>query len=127
MKIVKAYALGSCVVGALEVLDSSVALLHRGFVDTFNWVVSGIEFLWVFISIAAIVVFLRHKAPLLSPISFLVYNVLGWITGAVLFSTGAITTSSVSLPDWVLWMALGFGIYYVIVNLLLSKRFNEVS
>ncbi len=120
MSFIRFYILSSIALGIVEILDG-VILITRGMTH-FNVYISRIEAIWVIVSFLAIWVFKKEKLPIFIPITFILYNILGWAYGAYFVYTMVYSSyepPSPPSPEFPLWVKLincFFGIFFFVVN-----------
>ena len=102
------YLLVATIVGFLELIDASTLAANEGVFTPLNYLVSMIEFFWLFVSI---VVVLRVKQPTTKLVAhaFIAYAVIGMVVG------GAMDTSG-SAPMPVVAIGGLFGLSYAIAS-----------
>ncbi|MHB9095960.1 MAG: hypothetical protein ACYC21_14940 [Eubacteriales bacterium] len=115
MRIAGFYFICSITIGILQIIDGILLVLNKGSFNTFNLTVASIEFLWVPVCIAMIFLCKRIKVSLLSPVSYIIYNALGWGIGVFLAPQNQDASITV-IPIWAAVIGAGFGVYYVIIN-----------
>ena len=104
-------------------------LAHGGGSEGANDVISYIEvFLWFPISIIAVVAFVIGKTKLLSPISYVVYDVLMWTAVVITVLSAphlnvrdAADAFVKAIPTPLILCGIVFGTFYAIVNIELFR------
>jgi len=112
----KIYAAGACFVAVLELIDNGFNLINHGAISALNFLTTPIEYIWLFISIAAIFSFRSQRLSLLSP--------LLWIAVMVFFMSLSFSITP-PWPDWVMWLAIGFDLCYLTLNILILKKESD--
>ena len=110
----KLYALGAIAIGILQTIDGILLVLNKGSAGSFNLMVALAEFLWVPFGLTMIFVFRRMNLSLLSPVSYVLYNVAGWIVATLIVKPTDTVINQV--PLWASYVGIIFGIYYLIIN-----------
>ena len=102
------YLLVATIVGFLELIDASTLAANEGVFTPLNYLVSMIEFFWLFVSI---VVVIRVKQPTTKLVAhaFIAYAVIGMVVG------GSMDTSG-SAPMPVVVVGGLFGLSYAIAS-----------
>ncbi len=128
MKLIKTYLLLASLIGFLQILDGIILYSQSGKAIFFNHIVSMVEAIWILISIISIALFRRNKLSVLSPVSLIVYEVLGWCAGAVIVLKAAnqnISLEVLPIPLWAAVAGIIFGAYYIVVNACLYKEISS--
>lgn len=120
MNFIKFYVFGGIIIGFLQTVDGILLVLDK--VRDFNMSVAMLEFLWVPICISTVVVFKRQKISILSPLSYIIYNVAGWIAATIIASPPEGQPFDIPLGFAV--AGLLFGIYYTYINYKLINNNN---
>jgi hypothetical protein len=117
MSYFKFYFYISTVIGALQVIDG-IILVSSSDIETISLVFSLLEMLWVLFSVIAI---FKVKKPKYIPISFVAYNLGGWLYGGYMVAN-APTPELLTVPLWFSIFGLCFGIYFSISSFLAIKN-----
>lgn len=125
----KAYIIGSCIIGLLQLVEAVVAFILAGKVVAFNYIFTVIEFLWVPVAIIAICTFVSEKKQfyLYSPISYVAYNVMGWavaLTLAILDPRHPDNQRELIPMEFIVGGAI-FGTYFLIANAIIWKKLSS--
>jgi len=120
----KFYVLGSIVIGIMQTVDGALLLLNRGQIIWINLLVAFFEFFWMPLCVIMVYVFGRAKISMLSPLSFVIYNLAGWIIGALTFIPND-SPGPVIIPGWAGAAGTIFGIYYFVVNDQLNRQIKN--
>ena len=120
MRFLRVYASGSIAIGILQVIDGILLVLGKGDPVQFNYVVAVFELLWIPVCTVMVFLFKRNKISMLSPYSYVLYNFIGWTIAALLLKPDA-----AAIPVWFAGIGAAFGIYYVIINDRLLRRFSR--
>ncbi len=113
MRYVTFYFSGSVVIGLLLTIDSVMLLLSAA--GVINLLFSYLEYLWLPLSIVAVVFLVRDGLPILVPVSYLVYTVLTWMHAFYMVSQHP-DPANIRLPIWVALLCVAFGIYFTVVS-----------
>ena len=119
MKFIKFYIIASIAIGIMQLLEGTAFVLE--IINPTEVIASLIELSWVFVTIVAIFRFSKNNIPKLVPITFLLYNVLGWSYGIYLVSTVE-NVEEFNLPKWALFSGIVFGIYFATFNYKLYRK-----
>jgi hypothetical protein len=109
LAFVRFYLAGSIVVGLLLVADS--VSLFFGPAGTVNLVISALEYLWLLLSVAAIVLLVREELPILVPVSYVVYAMLSAILAFYLVYRG-VDPENLRLPAWIIIAFVIYGLFF---------------
>lgn len=114
MNFIKFYVFGGIFIGFLQTIDGILFALDKGLPRDFNMGVAMFEFLWVPICISTLVVFKRQNINILSPLSYILYNIAGWILATTI--TPPAQGQPFEVPLGFALAGLLFGIYYTYIN-----------
>lgn len=106
--------------GFLQTVDGILLVLDK--VRDFNMGVAMLEFLWVPICISTLVVFRRQNISILSPLSYIIYNITGWIVATTIASPAE--GQPFEIPLGFAIAGLLFGTYYTYINYKLMQNAN---
>lgn len=120
MNFIKFYVFGGIIIGFLQTVDGILLVLDKGLPRDFNMGVAMFEFLWVPICISTLVVFKRQGLNTLSPLSYILYNLAGWIIATTIASPAKDRPFIVPLGFAV--AGILFGAYYTYINYRLLAR-----
>jgi len=117
MSYFKFYFYFSAIIGALQVIDG-IVLVSSSNIGAINLIFSLLEMLWVLFSVVAI-----FKVQIMKyvPISYVAYNVLGWVYGVYLAANSE-SPETLSVPTWFAIFGLCFGVYFIISSILAIKH-----
>lgn len=120
MNYLKFYVFGAVIIGFLQTIDGILLVLDNGFLRDFNMGVSMLEFLWIPICISTLVVFKRQETSILSPLSYIIYHVIG----SIIATTTAAPKEGqpLTIPLGFAVAGLVFGIYYTYINYRMIKN-----
>ncbi|MCU6792622.1 hypothetical protein OB236_10870 [Paenibacillus sp. WQ 127069] len=118
MKYYKFYLEISIFVACLQIIEGFITITNIDTIHTFSAFISLIELLWVAFSVITLIINLRNKLSIISPLSFVTYNVLGWIIGAALFNNSSVDVYS---NVWVFIAGSIFGAYFLFINIKLLR------
>ncbi len=122
------YAIGSCVIGLLQATEGILALLVTRKMEVWNYAFASVEVLWVPVAAIAICLFFNQKRHLISPISYVAYNVIGWTISLTLsFLDPQSRNQEYFLPLPFVIAGLLFGFYYLIANIKLYRELKASS
>ena len=121
MKVAKLYIILAIVIGVLQVIDGLILILSGGVPVTFNYIEAMFELIWLPLSVTAIFVFRRVRLNPLSPYSYVVYNLVGWIISIWVAPPGIADTT---IPIGYAIAGTLFGIYYIIIN---DRLYRKIS
>lgn len=121
MRFVRLYARGSTVMGALLVLDCLWLLLRPA--GPVTLVFAALEYLWFFLSIAALVVMVRRDLPILVPVSYVGYTMLSWVHALYMLIVLPEPPPGFELvlPHWLVAVYGGFGLFLLAASLRLGR------
>lgn len=117
----KPYFIASILIGFLQIIDGLVLALN-GKPESFSLLFSSLEFVWVPISIVAVFQVSRFRYL---PVSYVVYNVLGWIYGYYLVKTS--DGGPFSIPSWFAVFGLCFGVYFSTASFLVLRSSDTAA
>ena len=117
----KPYFIASILIGFLQVVDG-LMLAFKGTPESFSLLFSLLEFVWVPISILAIFQVSRSRYL---PVSYVVYNVLGWIYGYYLVATS--DGGPFSIPSWFAVFGFCFGVYFSTASFLVLRSSDTAA
>ena len=120
MNFIKFYVFGGILIGFLQTVDAILLILDKGLPRNFNLGVAMFEFLWVPICISTLVVFKRQNINVLSPVSYILYNLVGWTVATTL--AAASEGQPFEVPLGFAIAGLLFGIYYTYINYRLINK-----
>ena len=117
MKFIRFYFLNSISIGILQIVDGALLTSSSG-LGIFSAIFSLLEILWIPVSIIAIykVTFSKYI-----PISYTVYNILGWMYGSYLYQQTS-NPELFTIPLWVALFGLCFGVYFTVCSIITVKR-----
>jgi len=116
----KFYAIGACIIGAFQVLEAVLAFAVSRKMEDWNYAFASVECLWIPISAIAIFFLTANKKHLISPISFVAYEIIG-ITISVTLQILDPQPNKNELPMPFVIAGLLFGMFYLITNVRLYK------
>ena len=113
------YVVFSISVGLLQLFDSFLLRQSGGHLTVPNGVISGIELVWVLISIA--VLLSEDGVPHFMPLSYIVFSVAGSLLGFYLYrdleiKDGKILPENMMVPTWLIVGNGAFGVYFAMVG-----------
>lgn len=110
------YAVGSVVIGVVQIIDALLLLAVSGNFNEASWIPTVIEFLWVFVSF---VVLFRKTSRFIKGLAaiFVTYNVVGWIVGSVKMDE---VVAGV-FPLWMVYASLIFGILFAALSVFVLR------
>ena len=117
MSYFKFYYYLSVLIGVLQVIDG-IVLASSSNIGAINLVFSLLEMLWVLFSVVAI---FKVKVMKYVPVSYVVYNVAGWVYGGYLAATSE-NPETMSIPTWFAIFGLCFGLYFLTASILAIKH-----
>lgn len=118
MRYVRFYFAGSVMIGLLLTIDSMILLLSAA--GLINLLFSYLEYLWLPLSIVAVVFLVKEGLPILVPVSYLVYTVLTWMHAFYMVSQHP-DPANIRLPLWVAGLCVAFGIYFTVVSWMATR------
>lgn len=113
MKFARIFFQIALIIGLLEIVDGVLLIVDKGNVNWFNVMVSVFELYWIPVCGLAVVIFRKHKISMISPVSYLLYQTIGWTAASLLSNQENETTI---LPLWIGIVGAAFGLYYLVVN-----------
>lgn len=119
MNFLKFYLFTSIIVGLLQVVDGLI-LVSNSNIGTFNTVFALFEMLWVPVSFIAI---FKLSVSKYLPITYLVYNILGWLYGSLLLNN-SLGPKLDSIPLWFAVFGICFGIYFAMFSFVSLKQYG---
>ncbi len=122
MNFIKFYVFGGIILGFLQTVDGILLVMDKGLPLDFNMGVAMLEVLWVPICISTLIVFQRQKISILSPLSYIIYNIAGWIIATAIASPTEGSTFEIPLGFSI--AGLLFGTYYTFINYKLLNTNN---
>lgn len=116
------YVVGSIGVGVLQIIDALMILAVSGNFEDASLIPTLIEFVWVLVSFA---VLLRKGPALVKKLAatFVLYNVIGWIVGAV----NASEMAGKSIPLWMIYVSLVFGCAFTVLSIFVLRTGRKSS
>lgn len=132
MSFIRIYAVGSLIVALLKILEGCLALALTFDLDQLAWVRTAVEILWLVASIIALLVFPVCKTSVVSPVTYLLYNV-GKMVLRLSLTLGSVESE---VPGWVHYIkvtnthalhyaTIAFGVFYAGINVLLLLHLNR--
>ena len=115
MRYVRFYMAGSVLIG-VTMVSEAISLLLLGPLLLLNQIVAAAEYIWLFLSIAAIIVFIREEVSIKVPLSFVLYTVLSIAYGMYMLFTGADLYREISPVSVALYGA--FALFFTVVSFL---------
>jgi hypothetical protein len=118
------YVVFSISVGLLQLFDSFLLRQSGGHLTVPNGVISGIELVWVVVSIA--VLLSVDGVPHFMPLSYIVFSVAGSLLGFYLYrdleiKEGRILPEDMVVPTWLIVGNGVFGVYFATVSFLVHQ------
>jgi hypothetical protein len=113
MKHIRYYLIASVAVGLFQIIDGlTLSFLGKGIL---NNAFALIEFIWVLVSIWAVIKFIKVKLLFIVPLTYVIYNVFGWCYGAFLVIKTK-NLNEVNVPLWFAIFGACFGVYFALMN-----------
>jgi hypothetical protein len=119
-----AYVICSIAVGLLQVVDNVLLARAKGRMTTAGAFLTTIEFAWVIVS--AISLISLNSVPRFLPLSFLAFNIIGWLYGVSLLRStktwdGEVIPKDFVIPLWSYVFGGAFGVYFAISSFLVYQ------
>ncbi len=121
MMFAKFYAIGSCAIGVVQIIEAVLALVVSRKMEAWNYIFASLEVLWIPVAAISVCFLAANKKHLISPISFVAYEVIGF-TLSITLNVVDLQPNKEELPFPFIIAALLFGIYYLIANIKLYKE-----
>ncbi len=120
----KIYAIGSCAIGVVQIVEAMLALVVSRKMEAWNYIFAGLEVLWIPVAAIAVCFLTTNKKHLISPLSFVAYEVIGFTVSLTLHIVDP-QPKNEELPLPFIIAGLLFGIYYLIANIKLYKELKN--
>lgn len=108
-------------IGLFQAMDSLALYKSGGSPNRFNYFMSTVEFMWVFISVVFLFTGENAGAEQLSPIVYISYVVTTFIVGTMMMKGlhDLEKPSDIKVPVVFTRLGIGFGLLYALLNVLL--------
>lgn len=113
--MIELYLLGCVFVGFVMIVDGRILLRQHGKLNDSNdlHLTTTIEFIWFVVSLFALSLLSFPYPHILIPISYMAYNVLGWILGGIIVSNIKDDVEDLldvfTIPLWAIWCGIVAG------------------
>lgn len=117
MKYIKLYIVSSMILGITQIIDGVILILNKGYLDLFNLVILGIENIWILLTIAALIMFVKNKISVISPVSYMFYYAVAMAYAfTVPMTDNSLSPEIYSIPIWLCAFEIVFGVIFSIIN-----------
>jgi len=116
--MIELYFAISVLIGCIVAFDGYVLLKNHGKANKTSAITSTVEFIWVFISVGAVLKLSFTNYQILVPLLYLTHNVLGWLYAAAFMKVDPDKPMDIEIPIWYVCFGLSVGIVFTISSIM---------